>query len=269
MQNALLAGLLAAVACGVMGTYVVVKRIGYITGGIAHSVLGGMGAAYYFGFHPIYGAIAAALVAAVLIGLVSLRAKQHEDTLISALWAVGMASGVILISRTPGYNADLMSYLFGNILMVSGSDILFILVLDLIILALVFLLFKRFQAVCFDEENAKLQGVKTEFLYLLLLCLIALTVVILVQVVGLILVIALITLPASVARHYTIKLRSMMIFAVLLGIVLTSGGIAVSYTPDLPAGATIVVITGILYLFSVLTHKKLLKIVRRSRKNSV
>ncbi len=263
MQNALIAGLLASVACGVMGTYVVVKRIGYITGGIAHSVLGGMGLAYFLRMDPFIGAIAAAVVAALIIGSVSLRAKQHEDTIIGALWAVGMASGVILISRTPGYNVDLMSYLFGNILMVSTGDLYLILALDFIIILLVFLLYKRFLAVCFDEENARLQGVNVSFTYLLLLVLIALTVVILVQVVGLIMVIALITLPASIAGHYTKELKSMMIIATVTGLVLTTTGLAVSYQPNLPSGATIVLLTGFAYIISVLFHSRLKKLKRR------
>src|SRR5262245_35074816 len=138
LQIALLTGVLVSVACGIVGTYVVTRRITYIAGGIAHCVLGGMGAARYFAvehgwkvyhpiygwepLHPLYGAIVAALLAAIIIGLVSLRAKQREDTVIGALWAIGMATGVLFISQTRGYNADLMSYLFGNILLVTRSD---------------------------------------------------------------------------------------------------------------------------------------------------
>jgi len=263
MQNALLAGLLAALACGVIGTYVVVKKIGYITGGIAHSVLGGMGIAYFLNYSPLHGAVVAALVAAVIIGLVSLKAKQHEDTIIGALWATGMAIGIIFISRSPGYNVDLMSYLFGNILMVSKSDLLIIALLDVTIIVLVVLLYKRFLAVCFDEEHASLKGLHVGALYILLLCLIALTVVILIQVVGLILVIALITLPASIAGHYTNSLKGMMGAAVVIGFIITIGGLAVSYQPDLPAGATIVLLAGLLYLLSIIT-KKLLSFLRKT-----
>ena len=144
LQNALLGGLLASVSCGIIGTYVVVKRIGYLAGGIAHSVLGGMGIAYFLGKDPINGALLASLVAAVLIGWVNLHWRQHEDTIIGALWSVGMAVGILFISKTPGYNIDLMSYLFGNILMIPGRDLYFIGAMDILILLIVSLFYKQF-----------------------------------------------------------------------------------------------------------------------------
>lgn len=252
LQTALAAGLLASLACGITGTYVVVKRIVFISGGIAHTVLGGMGLAYYYGLNPIHGAMAAALAAAIIIGLVSLRAGQYEDTVIGALWAVGMAVGVIFITLTPGYKVDLMSYLFGNILMVPRQDLLLIAGLDVVILALVLLFYNQFMAVCFDEEFARLQGVKVEAVYLLLLCLISITVVILIQVVGIILVIALLTLPAAIAHQYASSLGRMMVLASILGVVFVTGGLAVSYGPDLPAGATIIILAGVSYIVSII-----------------
>lgn len=250
MQNAVIIGLLASVACGVMGTYVVVKRIVFISGGISHTVLGGMGIAYYYGYNPIHGAVVSALVAAVVIGLVSLRYHQYEDTIIGALWAIGMAVGILFIYKTPGYSIDLMSYLFGNILMVKRESVYLLASLDALIIVLVFLFYKRFLAVCFDEEYSQLQGIGVVTTYLLLLCLIALTVVILIQVVGIILVIALLTLPAATARYYARSLVQMMILASLLGAVFTTSGLIVSYQPNLPAGATIILIAGLAYLLA-------------------
>ncbi len=251
MQNALLAGALASIACGITGTYVVVKRIAFIGGGISHAVLGGMGVAYYLGADPMSGALIAAVIAAVIIGLVRLRAQQHEDTLIGALWAVGMAVGIIFIAKTPGYSVDLTSFLFGNILMVTAQDLVLIGIMDLAILALVGLFYRPFLAVVFDEEYARLRGVPVEFMYLLLLCLISLTVVVLIQVVGLILVIALLTLPAAIAGQYTRRLGRMMLLASALGLVFTTVGLAVSFAPDLPTGATIVLLAGVTYIGSV------------------
>lgn len=248
LQNALLAGLLASIGCGIVGTYVVVKRIGFLAGGIAHAVLGGMGAAYFFGFNPVGGALAAALLAAVIIGTVHLRYGQQEDTLIGAIWAVGMAVGIMFISRTPGYTADLMSYLFGNILMVPRSDLLFMAAVDGAIAAVVLLCYRQFLAISFDEEFARLRGVRVNFFYLLLLCTVAVTVVLLIRVVGLILVIALLVLPAAMAQQLVRSLGAMMAAAVLLGMIFTSGGLAVSYGPDLPSGATIIVLAGSAYL---------------------
>jgi len=252
LQNALIGGLLASVACGIVGSFVVVKRIGYIAGGIAHAVLGGMGIAYYFGYSPIGGAIVAALLSAGVIGWINLHWKQQEDTIISALWSVGMATGVLFIARTPGYNVDLMSYLFGNILMIPRQDLYLIFALDLAIAVIILLFYKQFLAVAFDEEFARLRGVRVDFFYLLLLALVSLTVVILIQVVGLIMVIALLTLPAAIAGHFVHSLAKMMVLATLFGAFFTTGGLFISYQPDLPAGATTVLLAGLGYLLSSL-----------------
>lgn len=265
LQYALLAGLLASVACGTVGSYVVTRRISYVAGAISHFVLGGMGVARYLNvvygwssLKPLDGAVVAALVAAIIIGLVSLRAKEREDTIIGALWAIGMAVGIIFISRTPGYNQDLMSYLFGNILMVSSSDIYLIALLDGLVLLISFLFYNQFLAICFDEEFARLRGIRVELFYLLLLCLTALTVVILVNVVGIILVIALITLPAAVAGHFTNSLWRTMLAASVLCMLFVTAGLGFSYQTNLPAGATIIVLAGIIYLVATV-GKRLLR----------
>lgn len=255
LQYALLTGLLASVACGIVGTYVVTRRITYIGGGIAHSILGGMGMAYFLsvayhwnGVKPLYGAIVAALLSAIIIGLVSLKSRQREDTVISAIWAIGMALGVLFISRTPGYNQDLMSYLFGNILMVTRADLWLIGGLDALVILIGILFYNQFTAVCFDEEFARVRGLNVSFYYLLLLCLTALTVVILVTVVGIVMVIALLTLPVAVAGQFTRTMWGTMILATILSIVFVVTGLAVSYEPNLPAGATVILIAGLVYL---------------------
>ncbi len=255
MRYALLTGVLAGIACGIVGTYVVARRITYIAGGIAHAVLGGMGVAFYLSvinnwenLHPLYGAVVAALAAAVTIGLVSLRAREREDTVIGAIWAIGMAVGILFIAQTPGYNENLMSYLFGNILMVSAADLWMIGALDIIVVFIALFFYNQLQAVCFDEEFARIRGVNVEFFYLLLLCLVALTVVLLVTVVGVVMVIALLTLPAAVAGFFSRTLRQNMILAVIFSVAFTTFGLMISYTPNLPAGATIIIIAGITYL---------------------
>lgn len=257
LQKALLGGLLASIGCGIVGSYVVVKRIGFMAGGISHAVLGGMGAALFFGFSPLGGALAAALLAAVLIGWISLRWKEREDTLIGALWAVGMAIGIIFISKTPGYSVNLMSYLFGNILMVPQQDIWLMALLDLLVLALVGLFYRQFLAVSFDEEFARLRGVPVTGFYLLLLCMVAVTVVLLIQVVGLILVIALLTLPAAIAAQYLNSLGRMMLAASVLGALFTTAGLIISYVADLPSGATIILVAGLAYMISTLFNQLL------------
>ncbi|MDQ5986955.1 MAG: zinc transport system permease protein znuB [Syntrophus sp. SKADARSKE-3] len=255
LQYALLTGILASIACGIIGSYVVTKRITYIAGSIAHTVLGGLGAARYcqtvYGwewFHPITGAVLAALVSALIIGIVSMKARQREDTVIGSLWAIGMAAGILFIYKTPGYNEDLMSYLFGSILMVSPQDLWMIAGLDVLIVIITVLCYNQFLALCFDEEFARLRGIPVEAYYLLLLCLTALTVVLLVTVVGIVMVIALLTLPAAVAGELTRRLWHMMVLAGVMTVLFTTGGLALSYGPDLPAGATTIVIAGITYL---------------------
>lgn len=250
LQAALLAGLLASIGCGVMGSYVVVKRIAFLAGGIAHSVLGGMGAAVYYGLDPLAGALVAAVLSALLIGWVRLQWRAQEDTLIGALWAIGMAIGILFISRTPGYQADLMSYLFGNILLVPSESLWFMGALDALLLIVVAAYHRQFLAVVFDEEFARLRGIPVTFFYLLLLVLVALTVVLLIQVVGLILVLALITLPAAVAGHYVHSLGRMMLLATLIGSAVTVSGLALSYGPDLPVGPTIILLAGAVYVVS-------------------
>ena len=255
LQYAVAAGLLASIACGVVGAYVVTRRITYIAGSVSHCILAGIGAARYLQVvhdvqwaTPILGAIVSALAAALLIGLVSIYARQREDTVIGAVWAAGMAIGVLFIARTPGYAEDLMGYLFGNILLLAPRDLLVILVLDAVVVGAGIVWYDQFLALCFDEEYARLRGLNVELYYLLLLCMTALTVVLLVSVVGIILVIALLTLPAAIAGHFVRNLWQMMVVAAILSAVFTVGGIAASYGPDLPSGATIIVIAGLAYL---------------------
>ena len=259
LQYALAAGLLASLAGGVVGPYVAARRISYLAGAMAHSVLGGLGAARYMQvvhgwdwLTPLMGAYGAGLLAALVMGLVSLKAKEREDTAIGAIWAGGMAAGVLFMAATPGYGADLMGYLFGNILMVTPRDLWLMAGLDLAALAVGLGFYNQLLAVCFDEEFARLRGLNVEAYYLLLLGLTAVTVVLLSTVVGIIMVIALLTLPAAVAGRLADRLWAIMAWAVLLCLLFTSGGLALSYGPDLPAGAMIILLAGAVYLLTAL-----------------
>jgi zinc transport system permease protein len=244
MQHALAAGLLAAIACGIVGVYVVVKKVVFISGGIAHASFGGIGLGYLLGINPVLGAMAFSTISALGIGLVTRRTRLPEDTAIGILWAMGMALGIIFIGLAPGYAPDLFSYLFGNILTVPTSDLALMLTLDGVIIIVVLLFYKEFLLLSFDEEFSTVAGVPTERLYLLLLCLVALTVVVLIRVVGIILVIALLTIPAALARQLTHDLRKMMGLAILAGAVFTISGLWLSYLLDLASGATIILVSG-------------------------
>jgi len=251
MRNALLAGLLAAIACGIVGVYVVVKRVVFISGGIAHASFGGIGLGYLVGISPVLGATFFALASALGMGLVTRRTRLPEDTAIGILWALGMALGIIFIGLAPGYAPDLFSYLFGNILTVPSADLLLMIALDAIIVLIVVAFYKEFLALSFDEEFGTVVGVPVEALYLLLLCLIALTVVVLIRVVGIILVIALLTIPAAMARQFTHDLRKMMLLAILFGAIFAFGGLWLSFELDLASGATIVLLSGVVFLASL------------------
>lgn len=251
LQHALLAGLLASIGCGVIGTFVVVRRISFLAGGIAHAVLAGMGIVYFFGGQPLYGALPAAIIAALIIALISRRFKQYEDTLVAALWSVGIAIGIVFITRTPGYSVDLLGYLFGNILLVTDSDLILMAILDLVILLFTGFYYKQLLAICFDEEFARVRGVRVELLHVLLLIMVALTVVLLVKVVGLILVMALLTLPAAAAMQFSRSLLRIMMLAVIFGALICSAGLWLSYTPDMPAGATMVITAALFYVLTL------------------
>jgi zinc transport system permease protein len=246
-RNALMAGILASVACGIMGTYVVVRKMSFISGGISHAAFGGIGLGYYLGFDPILGAILFSLSSALIIGVISRRNIRSMDTLIGALWATGMAIGVLLIAWTPGYAPDLFSYLFGNILLVPFQDLILMGGLIVLIVGSVVLWYNEFQAITFDDEFATIGNLPVGMLHLYLLSLIALTVVMLIRVVGVILVIALLTIPGAVSRLSTTRLHTMMAGAVLIGMFVTLTGMGFSYVVNAPSGATIILVAAVVY----------------------
>lgn len=254
-QNALVVGVLASVAAGVMGSLIVLKKISFITGSIAHASFGGLGMAYFFGVNPLLGAMIFSVLSALGIGVVSDRAKQREDALIGAMWSIGMAVGLIFVALTPGYAVDLFSYLFGNILLTTRQDIWLVLILDGIVVVSVALFFKYFLAIIFDEQFSRLTNVPVLAIYLFFLALVALTVVILIKLVGIILVIALLTLPAATANLLSKTLRGIMVWSVVLSVLATVGGIFVSYFLDWPTGPVIVFVAAIIFIL-VLTTKK-------------
>ena len=224
----------------------------------SHSVLGGIGAAIYFErthdlpwLTPTIGALAAALLSALIIGIVSLAAKEREDTIIGTIWAGGMAVGLLFIHYTPGPAVNLESYIFGNILFTTRSDLMIMACLGIGVVFLSLLFYNKLLAVCFDEEFARLRGVNATFYYLLLLCLIGICVVLLVQLTGIILAIALIVLPAATAGRMTNHLSKIMLIAVVLSMICTTSGLALSYSTETPTGPVVVLIAVTLYLISL------------------
>ncbi len=256
MRYALVAGILASIACGIIGTYVVTKRIVFISGGISHAAFGGIGLGYFLGVSPFLGAIAAGVFFAVVMGFFGRKMGQRDDTVIGVVWSFGMAMGILFVYMTPGYAPDMMGYLFGSILAVPLSEIYLMFALDVVIVGTVALFYKEFFAVCFDEEFARVRGVKVDFVNAVLLCLIALTVVLLIRVVGIILVIAMLSIPAAIAGRFVHDMRRMMGVAVLVGAVFMVAGLGVSYALDLPSGATIILVAVAGFVLSGVFGKK-------------
>lgn len=255
MRNALLAGVLVSIACGVVGSLVVVNRLSSLSGGIAHAAYGGLGLAVFFRWPLLAGAMLFSLAASWIMGYVTAEKKERSDTTIGVVWAVGMAFGILMIDLTKGYYVDLMSYLFGSILAVPGQSIFFMAALDIAILVIVAFLYKELVAMSYDEEFALISGVPVKVLYYLVLILIALCIVVLIRVVGLILVIALFTIPASIAELFTRKLSRIMIISCGLGMVFTITGLFLSYYFNLTSGATIILVAGVCYFAAVLTQR--------------
>ena len=256
--SSLLAGFFASIVSGIMGSYVVVKRIVFIAGSISHSVLAGIGICLYLqkargweNANPLVGALIAGIASALLIGWIRLNYKQREDSVIAALWSCGMAIGILFISQTPGFNVELTNFLIGNILWVTPTDLKILFWVDVAAVIITLLLHKRFAVLCFDEEQAELQGLPVKSLYLLLLILIAISVVLLIQVVGIVLVLAMLTIPPAIANLMTHKFSWMMVLAILISMVLSFSGSFISFSMDWPPGATIALLAGIAYLMAL------------------
>jgi zinc transport system permease protein len=256
MQNALMAGLLASVICGIIGTLVVVNRIVFISGGIAHASYGGVGLAFFLGLPMLPVTTGFTLLAALIMAMVTLRAKERADTVIGVIWAAGMALGIILLDLTPGYNVDLMSYLFGSILAVPRGDLWIMAGLALLVLLVVAAFFRGFLAMSFDEEFARSRGVPVNFLYFLLIAMVGLSVVMIIRVVGLILVIALLTIPPFIAERRTRSLGSMMAVSTLLSTLFTVVGLLVSYMADITSGASIIGVASFTFFLSFILPEK-------------
>lgn len=269
IQMAVWASLLSSMASGVIGSFVVIKRISFIAGSVAHSILGGMGFCLWLqrtqgwaGCEPIYGAFASAIISALLLGWIHLYYREREDAVIAAIWSTGMAIGMIFLSLTPGNNVELLNYLFGNILFIEGKDLSMLAILNGIILGLVAFYYRRFLALCFDEEQALLQGVPVTRLYFLLLSLVAVSIVLLMQIIGIILVIALLTIPATLASLFTHRLSIMMASAAALSALFSILGISASFALNWPPGATIALIAAVGYLALLPMKKKKISLRR-------
>ncbi|MBL7662470.1 metal ABC transporter permease [bacterium] len=260
LERALIVAVLTAFYAGLIGTFVVAKRMSSVAGGISHAAFGGVGLGFALGINPMFGALCFAVAAALIITEIYLRRGEVLETLISALWSIGMSLGILFIALTPGYAPDLMGFLFGNILLVSPEYILITLLTLVAVLGLVYLRFPELQAVTFDEEYSTVIGLPVKRELMLLFVLIAISVVLLMKIVGVVLTIALLTLPAVIARRYTTSLKGMIFVATLLALGTSILGILLAYQAsvqfnlNLPTGPCIILLTSVLYLGSLLSQ---------------
>lgn len=248
LQNAVAAGLLASIVCGIIGVIIIEKKMVMLSGGIAHTSYGGVGLGYLLGFEPILGAFLFAVFGALAIGQISRRKAAKTDVIIGLFWSFGMALGVLFIAMTPGYPPDMNSYLFGNILSVTHSDILLMVVLTFVVVIAVASFYDTWKAFLFDEEFAAVMGIPTARLNNILLILVAMTVVVLIRVVGIILVLALLTAPAAVAGLLTNSFGKRIWYSIIFGAVFCLAGLWLSYTWNIASGASIVILSTLCYL---------------------
>lgn len=257
IQNALIAGIIVSFISGIIGSLIVVNRMVFLAGGIAHAAYGGIGIALFSGIPIFLGTSIFAVIAALFMAFVTIKQRENIDTFIGLIWAVGMAIGIILVDLTPGYNVDLMSYLFGSILAVNSEDLYFMSVLFVVILFVIIFWYRDILAVSYDSEYAALRGTNVKFFYTLILVLSALTVVIAIKVVGLILVIALLTIPIYIAQNISSTLYKMMFLSGIIAAVFTLVGLWLSYTFNLTSGASIILVAAVsLLLFMAVIKLK-------------
>jgi len=253
LRNALIAGVLSSVLFGILGSVVTVRRIASLAGAVSHAVLGGIGMALYLsakiipGFPPILGALIFAVLSAVIIGLVSLKAKQREDTVISAIWVIGMSLGLLFMAKTPGY-ADPSTWLFGNILLISNMNLILLAILGIVVLVLAWRFYAQIEASSFDAEFARTRGVHVDAIFLLLLGITAVAIVLLQTFVGIVMVIAMLTLPSGCAGVFSRSLGGMMISSCLFSALFSVSGLVSGWFFDLPVGAMTVIIAGVVFL---------------------
>ena len=262
MRNAVMAGIMAGLICGIMGTLVVVNRVVFLSGGIAHAAYGGIGLSFFMGWSFLIGTMGFALTAAFIMAAVTLKAKHRADTIIGVIWAVGMAIGIVLLDLTPGYRVDLMSYLFGSILTVPASDLLIMLSLVLVASAVVGYFYRDLIAMAYDEEFAQARGVPVRGLYFLLIGTLALCIVMIIQVVGLILVIAMLTIAPFIVEKYTKSMAAMMLWSGLLNICFALCGLWLAYRFNLTSGATVILVAGTVFTVDFLYQS----VIRSKRK---
>ncbi len=267
IRYALIAGIVSSITFGIIGSFVIVKRMSYIAGAVSHSVLGGIGLALFLGtvmnltfVTPMLGAFVFAIISGLVISYAIISGKERLDTVIGTVWAVGMSIGLLFISITPGY-VDPMSYLFGNILLLGKNDLVMISILNVVVIGVSVVFYNQLLSIAFDEEFARIRGLKTKLFQIMFILLVSLTVLLMITIVGIVMVIALLTIPPAISGLFTKKLKGMIILSIFLCGFFMSSGLFTSYILDLPASSVIVVFSGCAYIISLI----IVRIIRKGR----
>lgn len=255
IQHALAAALLSSIACGIIGTIIIEKKMVMMSGGIAHTAFGGIGLGYFLGIEPIIGALGFSTSAALGIAAIRRNTAANPDVLVGIFWPLGMALGIVFIAFTPGYPPDMSSYLFGDILTVSRRDLVYMVWLDLIIIGTVAVYFNLIKAYLFDEDFSTALGLNMALIDYLTFVLIAVTVVVIIRVVGIILILALLCVPPTISRMFTYNLARIMLFSISLGVILCLTGLWASYTLQISTGASIVITAVMAYVLASVGQK--------------
>jgi len=248
IQNAILAAFLMSVACGITGTYIVSKRMVFISGGITHASFGGVGIGYFLGFPPLAGAAIFAVLAALTTENLTRRKILRNDSIIAILWSFGMALGIIFIYLTPGYAPNLMSYLFGSIITVTSTDLWLMFVLAVVVSLVFTFLYKPILYVAFDEQFARIRGIPVMLLNYMLIVLVALSIVLSIRTAGIILVLSVLTIPQNITNLFTNRFDYIMVGSIIIGFFASLLGLIISYYLDIPSGATIIFTLVVIYL---------------------
>lgn len=259
LVNAFVACILSGITCGIVGSYIVARRMVFLASGITHASFGGLGIALYAGLNPLLGAVAFASVSSLGIEYASRKGRMREDSAIGIIWSVGMAIGALFMSLRPGYASDLTSYLFGNILLVDRGDVAWLALLTVVIIIGAAIWLRRLMYITFDEEYARSQGLPVAVVAYVMAVVIAITIVLSIKVMGIILLLSLVTLPVVIANTLTKDYRRITLFASIIAVVANVIGFIFSYEYDLPTGSCIifilVVLLAVVKLLTSLKHR--------------
>jgi len=265
MQNAIIAALLASIVTGIIGTIAIEKKLISMSGGIAHASFGGIGFGYLLGFEPIWGGLVFAIGSSALISRLSKNSKIKADTMTGILWSFGMALGILFISLAPGYMPDMTSYLFGDILSVSTNSLIYMGIFTAIIVFVFMMLFNHLIIYLFDEEYAKARGIRTKLLEWTVYIMIPIGIMVLIKIVGIILTIALMTIPVSIAKLLCKSIKQVILTSMLLSAVFSIVGLAISYYVNIPSGVCIILLSTVVYLLLLAVKRRIQKRLHSQR----